>query len=500
VSDPILVAKSSQEKSSRELFLLPQMSNRHGMITGATGTGKTVSLQVMAEGFSRIGVPVFLADVKGDLAGISQPGGGNPKVAERAHTLGIDLAPEASPVVFWDIFGEQGHPVRATVSEMGPLLLARMLNLNDTQEGVLATVFKIADDGGLLLLDLKDLRSMLQHAGDNAGQYQTQYGHISAASVGTIQRGLLELEQQGGDHLFGEPALNLDDLLQTDNRGRGIVNVLAADRLMQSPRTYATFLLWLLSELFERLPEIGDPEKPKLVFFFDEAHLLFEGAPKVLLDKIEQVVRLIRSKGVGVFLVTQNPLDVPDDVLGQLGNRVQHALRAFTPRDQKAVRAAADTFRQNPGLDVAEVITQLAVGEALVSFLDQKGMPEPVERALVRPPNSRIGAVTSQERQQIIQQSVLHGVYERQVDRESAYEMLKNRAETTAQAQEKEAQQKEPQQKSSPATAPARRPGRQPDSLLEAMTKSAVRAAGSQIGRQILRGLMGSILGGSQRR
>jgi DNA helicase HerA-like ATPase len=499
VSDPILVAKSSQEKSSRELFLLPQMSNRHGMITGATGTGKTVSLQVMAEGFSRIGVPVFMADVKGDLAGISQPGGDNPKLTERARTLGIDLTPEASPVVFWDIFGEQGHPVRATVSEMGPLLLGRMLNLNDTQEGVLATVFKIADDGGLLLLDLKDLRSMLQYAGDNAGQYQTEYGHISAASVGTIQRGLLELEQQGGDHLFGEPALNLDDLLQTDNRGRGIVNVLAADRLMQSPRTYATFLLWLLSELFERLPEIGDPEKPKLVFFFDEAHLLFEDAPKAFQDKVEQVVRLIRSKGVGIFFCSQNPLDVPDDVLGQMGNRVQHALRAFTPRDQKAVRAAADTFRQNPGLDVAEVITQLGVGEALISFLDAKGMPEPVERALVRPPNSRLGAVTAQERETVMQQSVLQGVYERQVDRESAYEMLKKHAEKTTQAQQ-EVQQQEPQRKSTAAGAPARQPGRQPDSLLEAMTKSAARAAGSQIGRQLLRGLMGSLLGGSQRR
>jgi DNA double-strand break repair helicase HerA and related ATPase len=495
VSDPILVAKSSDEKSSpekswRELFLLPQMSNRHGMITGATGTGKTVSLQVMAEGFSRIGVPVFLADVKGDLAGISQPGGDNPKVAERARTMGIDLAPEGSPVVFWDIFGEQGHPVRATVSEMGPLLLSRMLNLNDTQEGVLATVFKIADDGGLLLLDLKDLRAILQYAGDNAGQFQTEYGHISAASVGTIQRGLLELEQQGGDHLFGEPALNLDDLLQTDNRGRGIVNVLAADRLMQSPRTYSTFLLWLLSELFERLPEVGDPEKPKLVFFFDEAHLLFDDAPKALQDKVEQVVRLIRSKGIGVFFCSQNPLDVPDDVLGQLGNRVQHALRAFTPRDQKAVRAAADTFRQNPGLNLTNVITQLGVGEALVSFLDPKGMPEPVERALIRPPNSRIGPVIPQERQRILQQSVLQGVYERQVDRESAYEMLKKRAETAAEAQ----------QKSASVAAPARRPGRQPDSLLEAMTKSAVRAAGSQLGRQILRGLLGSILGGSQKR
>jgi DNA helicase HerA-like ATPase len=467
------------------------MSNRHGMITGATGTGKTVSLQVMAEGFSRIGVPVFLADVKGDLAGISQPGGNNPKVVERARSLDIPLVPEACPVVFWDIFGDEGHPVRATVSEMGPLLLSRMLNLNDTQEGVLATVFKVADDNGLLLLDLKDLRSMLQYAGDNAAQFQTGYGRISAASIGAIQRDLLQLQQEGGDHLFGEPALNLDDLLQTDSRGHGVVNVLAADRLMQSPRTYATFLLWLLSELFERLPEVGDPDKPKLVFFFDEAHLLFEDAPKALQEKVEQVVRLIRSKGVGVFFCTQSPLDVPDTVLGQMGNRVQHALRAFTPRDQKAVQAAADTFRQNAGLNVADAITQLGVGEALISFLDEKGMPAPVERALVKPPNSRIGPVTPEERQKVIQQSVLRGTYEKQVDRDSAYEMLKQRAETATAAQGKPV--------STAASAPARHGGRQPDTLLEAMTKSAVRAAGNQIGRQLLRGLMGSILGGSRR-
>ncbi|MGE0405458.1 MAG: helicase HerA-like domain-containing protein [Candidatus Korobacteraceae bacterium] len=480
MSDPILVAKSTHA-----LSLLPRMANRHGLITGATGTGKTVSLQVLAEGFSRIGVPVFLADVKGDLAGLSQSGGGNPKVVERAQAMGIDLQHDSVPVVLWDIFGEQGHPVRATVSELGPLLLARMLNLNETQEGVLATVFKIADDRGLLLLDLKDLRAMLQHAGDNAAEFQTEYGRISSASVGTIQRGLLQLEQQGGDLLFGEPALNLDDLMQTNGRGRGVVNILAADRLMQSPRTYATFLLWLLSELFEQLPEVGDPEKPKLVFFFDEAHLLFDDAPKALQDKVEQVVRLIRSKGVGVYFVTQNPLDVPDDILGQMGNRVQHALRAFTPRDQKAVRAAADTFRSNPGLDVAEAITQLAVGEALVSFLDAKGMPEPVERALIRPPASRIGPITREERQNIIRNSVLHGTYERQVDRESAYERLKHRAEKAP----------EPMAKSTGAAAPARRPGRPPDTLMEAMAKSAVRAAGGQLGRQILRGVLGSIFG-----
>lgn len=489
MSNPILIAKSK-----RELSLLPEMSNRHGLIAGATGTGKTVTLQVMAEGFSRIGVPVFMADVKGDLAGISQPGGGNPKVVERARQLGLDLKPDAMPAVFWDVFAEQGHPIRATISEMGPLLLSRMLNLNDTQEGVLATVFKIADDNGLLLLDLKDLRAILQHSADNASQYQTEYGRISAASVGTIQRGLLQLEQQGGDRLFGEPALNLDDLLQTDTRGRGIVNIMAADRLLQSPKMYATFLLWLLSELFERLPEVGDPEKPKLVFFFDEAHLLFEDAPKALEDKIEQVVRLIRSKGVGVFLVTQNPLDIPDGVLGQLGNRVQHALRAFTPRDQKAVHAAAQTFRQSPGLNVEDAITQLGVGEALVSFLDAKGMPEPVERALVLPPASRLGPVTSDERKKQITGSVLYGTYEKTVDRESAYEMLKAKAAQPAPASNAGSRRDSlPEPLPSSGGPPVRRGGREPDTMLEVMAKSALRAAGSQLGRQILRGVLGSM-------
>jgi len=425
MSEEILVAKGTQD-----LSLVPKMSNRHGLVAGATGTGKTVTLQTVAEGFSRLGVPVFMADVKGDLAGLSQPGGNNPNVVERAKKLGHPLTPQAMPVVFWDVFGQQGHPVRATISEMGPLLLARMLGLNDTQESVLTLVFKIADDQGLLLLDMKDLRATLQHVGDNAGDFQTEYGHISAASIGAIQRNLLALEQQGGDKLFGEPALDLADLIQTDAHGNGVVNILAADKLIGAPQVYATLLLWLLSELFEQLPEVGDPPKPKLVFFFDEAHLLFTDCPKPLLDKIEQVVRLVRSKGVGIYFVTQNPLDVSDAVLGQLGNRAQHALRAFTPRDQKAVKTAADTFRPNPKLNTAEVITQLAVGEALVSFLDETGTPDPVERGFVVPPSSRVGAITLQERQQVIQSSVLFGHYEKSVDRESAYERLKGRAQT----------------------------------------------------------------------
>src|SRR5882757_8055356 len=377
MADPILVAESKEQ-----IFLLPKMANRHGLIAGDTGTGKTVTLQTLAENFSARGVPVFMADVKGDLAGLSQPGGNNPKILERAKELKIDdFKGEAYPVVFWDVFGEQGHPVRATVSEMGPLLLARLLELNDTQEGVLNMVFKIADENGWLLLDLKDLRSMLQYVADNADQFKTQYGNISAASAGAIQRNLLALESQGADKIFGEPALNLEDLIQTQG-SKGVINILAADKLMQqSPKVYATFLLWLLSELFEQLPEIGDPDKPKLVFFFDEAHLLFDDAPQLLVDKIEQVVRLIRSKGVGVYFVTQNPSDIPESVLGQLGNRVQHALRAFTPHDQKAVKAAADTLRKNPTIDTERAITELAVGEALVSLLDEKGSPGVTERA-----------------------------------------------------------------------------------------------------------------------
>jgi hypothetical protein len=454
-----------------------------------------------------------MADVKGDLAGLSQPGGDNPNVVERAKKLGLPLAPQAMPVVFWDVFGQQGHPVRATISEMGPLLLSRMLGLNDTQESVLTLVFKIADDQGLLLLDMKDLRAMLQHVGDNAGDFQTEYGHISAASIGAIQRNLLALEQQGGDNLFGEPALDLADLIQTDAHGNGVVNILAADKLIGAPQVYATLLLWLLSELFEKLPEVGDPPKPKLVFFFDEAHLLFTDCPKPLLDKIEQVVRLVRSKGVGIYFVTQNPLDVSDAVLGQLGNRAQHALRAFTPRDQKAVKTAADTFRPNPKLNTAEVITQLAVGEALVSFLDETGTPDPVERGFVVPPSSRVGAITPQERQQVIQSSVLFGHYEKSVDRESAYERLKGRAQTTPTAQPNQQSSTPNQQYPAPAPAPqsgwtdalgsilgtfsggGRRQG-----LAEAMAKSAARAVGSQVGRQIVRGVLGGILGGSSGR
>ncbi|HEX5479875.1 MAG TPA: helicase HerA-like domain-containing protein [Dehalococcoidia bacterium] len=489
--DPLLVAKSDHD-----LVLLPNMANRHGLIAGATGTGKTVSLQVLAEAFSRIGVPSFVADVKGDLAGISQPGSATPRIAERLQQMSLgDYGFSASPVTFWDVLGEEGHPVRTTISEMGPLLLSRLLNLNDTQEGVLQIIFKVADDNGLLLLDLKDLRAMVQYAGDNASEFQTQYGNISAASVGAIQRNLLALEQQQGDRLFGEPALDINDLLQTDAQGRGMVNVLAADKLMQMPQTYATLLLSILSELYESLPEIGDPEKPKLVFFFDEAHLLFDDAPKVLLDKIEQVVRLVRSKGVGVYFISQNPLDVPDIVLGQLGNRVQHALRAFTPRDQKAVKAAAETFRGNPKIDVETVIGELGVGEALISMLDEKGIPSVVERALVVPPHSQIGAITPDQRKQIISSSVLYGHYENAVDRESAFEKLKVRAdEKTQQAAAAEAQDKSEKE----AARTERHSKSRNDDLVESVMKSAMRSAGSQLGRQITRGLLGGIFGGKR--
>jgi uncharacterized protein len=486
----ILIAKSSDD-----IYLFPAMANRHGLIAGATGTGKTVTLQVIAERFSAIGVPTFMADVKGDLAGISQPGQAKPKIADRIKQLKLGQFDfHAAPVTFWDLFGEQGHPVRTTVSEMGPLLFSRLLNLNDTQAGVLTIVFKLADDNGLLLLDLKDLRAMLDYVGTNAATFKTQYGNVSAASIGAIQRGLLTLEEQGGKGFFGEPALDLDDLLQTDAKGQGVVNVLAADRLMQSPMLYATFLLWMLSELYERLPEVGDLEKPKLVFFFDEAHLLFTDAPPVLLQKIEQVIRLVRSKGVGVYFVTQNPLDIPDIVLGQLGNRVQHALRAFTPRDQKAVKAAAETFRSNPKLNVEKTINELGVGEALVSMLDVKGTPGIVDRAFIVPPHSQIGPITPEQRKQLIGASLLYGHYEQTIDRESAFELLQSRtAKNMA---------------STPSSAPVPGPfgtggsaprGRQPDSMMEAMAKSAMRAAGSQIGRQIIRGVLGSIFGGSRR-
>ena len=498
MAEPLLIAQGASP-----LYLLPQMANRHGLVAGATGTGKTVTLQVMAEAFSRIGVPVFAADIKGDLSGISQPGTDNPKISDRVkklHLTNFSFAP--CPVTLWDVFGEQGHPVRATISEMGPLLLARLLNLNDIQESVLALVFKIADDNGLLLLDLKDIQSMLQYVGEHAKEFQTQYGNISAASIGAIQRGLLAIQQQGGEKFFGEPALNLDDWMQTDSNGHGVVNILTADKLYQSPKLYATFLLWLLTSLFERLPEVGDPEKPKLVFFFDEAHLLFSDLPKSIEDKVVQVVRLIRSKGVGVYFVTQNPLDVPDTVLGQLGNRVQHALRAFTPSDQKAVRAAADTFRTNPKIDVQKAITELSVGEALISFLDENGTPGIVGRALVCPPHSQIGAITPEQRRQLIQSSVVAGVYENAVDRESAFEILKARA---GQPLPNAPNAGGP---ASTAQGPAwyeRIPGmsmggRRSDSLVEAMAKSAARTIGSSVGRQIVRGVLGSLLGGSSKK
>ena len=506
--EPLIVAKAG----SNELALLPGLANRHGLITGATGTGKTVTLQRIAERLSRIGVPVFMADVKGDLSGIAAPGVASPKMKERLAMLKLDEPQwEGCPVAFWDVYGEQGHPVRATVSDMGPLLLGRLLNLNDTQQGVLTLVFKIADDNGLLLLDLKDLRAMLQFVGDNAAQFKTEYGNVSAASVGAIQRGLLELEQQGAEKFFGEPMLDIDDLMQADSNGRGMINILAADKLMNSPKLYSTFLLWLLAELFENLPEVGDPEQPKVVFFFDEAHLLFNDAPKALLEKIEQVVRLIRSKGAGVYFVSQNPLDIPESVLGQLGNRVQHALRAFTPKDQKAVKSAAETLRPNPKLNAEQAITELAVGEALVSLLDEKGRPNVVERAYVLPPASKLGPIAPDERKQIIAGSAVAGHYERVVDRESAYEKLKGRTDA----------------KQAPATgsaagtgagAPATTAGGvggvvkdilfgstgprggKRDGLLESAAKSAARSIGSHVGREIIRGVLGSILGGGKRR
>ncbi|MGO4376833.1 helicase HerA-like C-terminal domain-containing protein [Pseudoduganella sp. RAF19] len=506
MSTALPIAKDTAAKPAVTLELLSNLVNRHGCITGATGTGKTVTLQVIAQSLSNIGVPVFMADVKGDLSGLAKPGAASEKMNKRLEAL-EEQAPQwsACPTTFWDVFGEQGHPVRATISDLGPILLARMLNLNDTQEGVLQLVFKIADDNGLLLLDTKDLRAMLQHVGDNAADYKTSYGNVSAASIGAIQRGLLAIEEQGGDKFFGEPMLNIDDLLQTDTQGKGVVNILAADKLMNAPRIYAVFLLWMLSELFENLPEVGDLDKPKLVFFFDEAHLLFAEAPKALLQKIEQVVRLIRSKGVGVFFITQNPLDIPDTVLGQLGNRVQHALRAYTPRDQKAVKAAAETFRPNPKLDIGQVIGELGVGEALVSFLDEKGTPRMVERAFILPPASQIGPITPDERKAAMSKSVVAGIYEKTVDRESAYEKLTNRTATTARRADE------------PAPAPAQAPsgnasadngssifgdvlggifgktGKR-DTAVQAMVKSAARSIGSQVGREIIRGVLGSIL------
>jgi len=488
--EPIIIGQGAQP-----VPLLPRMANRHGLIAGATGTGKTVTLQGLAEEFSLIGVPVFLADVKGDLSGISQPGKDHPKIQERVEKMGLkDFAFRGFPVTFWDVFANQGHPVRTTISEMGPLLLSRLLNLNETQQGVLSLVFRVADDNGWLLLDLKDLRSMLQFVAENARDFRTLYGNISAASVGAIQRRLLTLEDQGGDKLFGEPALDLADLMQTDEQGLGLINILAASELMNSPLLYGTFLLWLMSELFENLPEVGDQDKPKLVLFFDEAHLLFDDAPGILLDKIEQVVRLIRSKGVGVYFVTQNPLDIPDTVLGQLGNRIQHALRAYTPRDQKAVRAAAQTFRANPKLDTEQVITELGVGEALVSSLDAKGSPRVVQRTLIRPPRSQIGPITKRLRSELMAGSLLADIYDKAIDRQSAYETLRARADQLAKAQQ--AQEVEKTREKELAKAGRSRGGRQRQTVMESFFKSAARAVGSQVGRQIIRGVLGSLLGG----
>ena len=508
MNDPILIAKHDRT----ECFLLPALANRHGLITGATGTGKTITLQTLAENFSQRGVPVFMADVKGDLTGITQPGKIGDKLAAILKERGIDTPVSAAcPATLWDVLGKSGHPVRATVSDMGPLLLSRMLALNDVQQGVLQLVFKIADDNGLLLLDLKDLRAMLQFVGDNASQFTTEYGNVSAASIGAIQRGILQIDQQGGGQFFGEPMLNIADFMQTAS-GQGVVNILAADQLMNSPQLYATFLLWMLSELFEQLPEVGDLDKPKLVFFFDEAHLLFTDAPKALIERIELVVRLVRSKGVGVYFVTQNPLDVPDSVLAQLGNRVQHALRAFTPRDQKAVKAAASTMRANPTLDIETAITELAVGEALVSLLDDKGRPSVTERVFVIPPGSQIGPITAEQRAALIAGSLVAGVYEKTVDRESAYEKLKARAAastTTAPAPAAPV--------GTAAAAPADAGGGLMDGLkgvlfgstgprggkheglAEAAARSAVRTIGSSVGREIIRGVLGSILGGGKR-
>jgi DNA helicase HerA-like ATPase len=522
MAEPILLARHGDI----ECFLLPGMANRHGLVTGATGTGKTVTLQTLAENFSRQGVPVFMADVKGDLTGITQAGSVSPKMAALLKERGIEPAPPAAcPATLWDVFADAkaaaGHPVRATVSDMGPLLLARMLDLNETQQGVLQLVFKIADDNGLLLLDLKDLRAMLQHVADNSAQYQTGYGNVSAASVGAIQRGLMQINAQGGDKFFGEPMLDIADFMQTasmNGHQQGVINILAADKLMTSPRLYATFLLWMLSELYERLPEVGDLDKPKLVFFFDEAHLLFDEAPKVLLDRIELVVRLVRSKGVGVFFVTQNPLDVPDAILAQLGNRVQHALRAFTPRDQKAVKAAASTMRANPKLAIETAITELAVGEALVSMLDEKGRPSVTERVFVIPPGSRIGPISDDERKTLIASSLVAGVYEKKVDRESAYEKLSARVATApAGGASGTASPGTAATGSAPAGAGATDGGMlgglkdvlfgstgprggKHEGLAEAAARSAVRTIGSSVGREIIRGVLGSILGGSKRR
>ncbi len=515
MTDPITIAKGA----AGDLALLPALANRHGLITGATGTGKTISLQVLAERFSRLGVPVFLADVKGDLSGIAAAGAASEKLSARLASHGLPT-PEfgGCPATFWDVFGAQGHPVRATISDMGPLLLSRLLALNETQEGVLSIVFRVADDNGLLLLDLKDLRAMLQFVGDHAAEVKTQYGNVSAASIGAIQRGLLQLEDQGGAKFFGEPMLDIADLMQTAD-GKGVVNVLAADQLMTNPRLYACFLLWMLSELFENLPEVGDPEKPKLVFFFDEAHLLFAEAPPALVEKVELVVRLIRSKGVGVYFITQNPIDIPEKIVGQLGNRIQHALRAFTPRDQKAVRATAETMRANPALDIEKAILELGVGEALISLLDAKGTPGITERAWMFAPGSRIGPLSPEERNAVRAKSLVAGVYEKEVDRESAFEKLRDGAAAAGAAGPGP---------TAPPAAPAGgglggiagagaagavlgglgslifgstgpRGGRR-DGMVDLVAKSAARTVGSSVARELVRGVLGSLLGGRRRR
>jgi len=474
--------------------LLLHRANRHGLVAGATGTGKTVTLQILAQGLSDAGVPVFAADVKGDLSGIGAVGAPNEKMLARAQAMNLELHPAAAPTVFWDLFGEQGHPIRATVSEMGPLLISRILELNDVQEGVLSVVFRAADEEGLLLLDLKDLRAALTYAVDNAKALSAQYGNISPTTVATIQRKLLVLEDQGGANIFGEPALQLSDLMRTDGSGRGFVNVLAANKLIASPRLYATFLLWLMSELFEELPEVGDPDKPRLAFFFDEAHLLFRDAPKPLLEKVEQVVRLIRSKGVGVYFVTQNPADIPDTVLGQLGNRIQHALRAYTPADQRGLKAASDSFRPNPAFDTAEAIQGLGVGEALVSVLDEKGAPTVVQKTTIRPPVSRLGPITPAERTGIMTASPVRGLYDEAKDRESAYEMLRDRA-RAAEAPEPAA----PVERDEPRRAPAARPSNR-QGMGEAFAKSMLRTIGSQVGRELIRGVLGGLMGSSRPR
>ena len=514
MSTPIVIAKKTTD-TTQDIVLHSQFANRHGLIAGATGTGKTVTLKVLAESFSRLGVPVFLADAKGDVSSLAKAGVNSPKFDERLKTLNIESVPfAASPVMFWDLFGQQGHPIRTTISEIGPLLLAQMLNLNDTQEGVLSAVFRIADDQGLLLIDFKDLKAMLTYVSENAAELKAEYGNLSPASLGAIQRNLLALGDQGGEQFFGEPSLNILDFIQTDTQGQGYINILAADKLMNTPKLYATFLLWMLSELFEQLPEVGDMDKPKLVFFFDEAHLLFENASPALQQKIEQVVRLIRSKGVGIYFITQNPLDLPESVLGQLGNRVQHALRAFTPKDQKAVKTAADTFRANPEFKVDQAITELAVGEALISCLDEQGTPQIVERGWVMPPYSSFTPITPEERQVIIGQSIVAGVYDQAVDRDSAYEMLQKKV--LQQSQQKQADELEKQQ-SKEQDALAKQQAKEQErfakeqqkaaekaqrdrekltqDIVGTFAKSAARSLGGSTGQKIVRGLLGSLFG-----